>query len=112
MKINIELKIKSCFPEEQTLEEQVDKVREEYLEMLEAEDRADIAEESLHIATTAVGLAQIAITEAAETGEINIPCYNKCMTNERWLSLIQKLLQKWIDKRYEEKQIDFAEGRG
>ncbi|MCK8826386.1 hypothetical protein MWH25_01315 [Natroniella acetigena] len=101
MKISIELKVKSCFPKGQTLEEQVDKVREEYLEMMSAKDNIHIAEEALHIATAAVGVAEIAVKPNKKMKEGDI-----CVFGD-----VEKYLQDRIDKRYEEKQIDFAEGR-
>ncbi|WP_408956213.1 hypothetical protein [Natroniella sp. ANB-PHB2] len=101
MKISIELKIKSCFPERSTLEEQIDKVEEESQERKEANTYLHKAEEALHEATALVGLALLLMRENFKENCIDT-------TDE---DIERYLQEEIIDKRYGEKQIDFAEGR-
>ena len=90
----VELTIKSCFPENTTLEEQAAKVDEEMNEVAREDDEVLIAQEALDVAVAAVGLAEIALREQTE----EIVGKNS----------LQGVLQGLIDDKYDKKQLDFS----
>ena len=92
----VELKIKSCFPEGLTLAEQAAKVDEEMAEVRCSESHLEMSKEALHTATAAIGLAEKALKKAIENGEIEAPLG------------VENELQKFIARRYAEKQAEFG----
>ena len=95
-KKSLQVKIRSCFPENQSLIEQVKKLGEEDFELQnEVMDNnfLGIAREACDVATAAIGLAEIAI----ENGDYGNPT--------------EKILQNMIKSKYRKKQKEFAEGK-
>ena len=81
------------------MNQQALKLKEEFDEVRNAESYQDLANESLHVATVAVGLAELAFEKKAE--ELGL---------KKEQQATQQSLQQWLDKRYQEKQEDFKEG--
>lgn len=60
------ISIESCMPKEQTINEQLIKMMDEFDEVAVAPDYRNLAEESLDVARTSFGMFELAVEEIAE----------------------------------------------
>ena len=92
------MKVKSCFPEGTNSHQQFEKLLEEVDEVQEAAEQGDkleTAKEALDVATVAVGLAELATDRLVHEENKKIIDYN---------------LQRWLDKKIEEKHKSYERG--
>ena len=92
----VELKIRSCFPKGQQIDDQYLKVREEEKELIQAiceENKLETIKEALDGAVASIGLAELVAEKLIEEKGFHFNA--------------QELLQKLIKQKYKKKQQDF-----
>ena len=84
------ISIESCMPKEQTINEQLIKMMDEFDEVAVAPDYRNLAEESLDVARTSFGMFELATEEIAKETDLDKRYIKKLLIEEHYKKLEER----------------------